>query len=80
MDNGKSNEEICQAVYDTAERYVISNVKSKDILELDLGVSLDDGELSVELFLVTVADDDETITASAVGAAMEEGDRLMGKG
>jgi len=76
-----SNDDACEAVYDAAERYVLSRVNARDLLEMDLCVRIEDGELFVELFLVTsTEDDDDALAKSAVDAAMKEGDRLMAGG
>ena len=71
-------QELCEAVHAAVERYVLSRVRPADVLDLDVGVRLEGGDLTVDVFVVTAVGDDEALARGAVDAAMEEGDRLLG--
>ena len=69
------------AVYDAALEYIRSVVPPKRIEDLDIVVGMDDGEVTVEIRLVT--DRGETIDQRTVDEtikiASEKADELMGK-
>jgi hypothetical protein len=75
------DEEITGAVYDAALDYIYSVVPSKRIQDLDVSVSMDDGEVAIDIRLVsdrTVEIDQKTVE-EAVKVASEKADELLGK-
>lgn len=75
------DEEIIEAVYDAALDYIYSVVPSKRIEDLDVAVGVDDGEVTIDIRLVTdrSVEVDQKTAEEAVKVASEKADELMGK-
>ncbi len=74
------DEEIIEAVYKAAFDYVNSVVPPKMIQDLEISVSKDDADITIDIQLVTsrTADVDQRTVEEAVKVASEKADELMG--
>jgi len=74
-------EEIIAAVYDAAVDHIYSVVPSKRVEDLDVSVALDDGEITIDVQLVTDrgVDVDQKTADEAVQVASEKADALLEK-
>ena len=77
MKTGFPSDEICESIHGAAESYIFSRLGSRDVLDLDIGVRLEDGELEVEVFLITTGGNDDELAAAAADVAVREGNRLI---
>ena len=77
MKTGFPTDEICESIHGAAQEYIFSRVEPKDILDLDIGVRLEDDELEVEVFLITTGSNDGELADGAADVAMQEGNRLI---
>jgi hypothetical protein len=73
-------EEVIEAVYGAALEYIYSVVPPKLIEDLDIVVGLDDGEVSIDIRLVTDRGEavDQKTVEEAIKVASEKADELMG--
>ncbi|AFC99621.1 hypothetical protein Mtc_0860 [Methanocella conradii HZ254] len=75
------DEQVVEAVYNAALEYIYSVVPPKLIEDLDIVVGLDEGEVTIEVRLVTsrpVEVDQKTVD-EAIKVASEKADELMRK-
>ncbi len=74
-----SEEEIIEAVYKAAYDYINSVVPSKMIQDLDISVSMDDADITIDIQLVTTrpAEVDQRTVEEAVKVASDKADELM---
>jgi hypothetical protein len=77
-----NDEQVIEAVYDAALEYVRSVVPPKRIDDLDIAVGMDDGEVTIDIRLVTDRGEaiDQRTVDEAIKVASEKADELMGKG
>lgn len=75
-----TDEEIIEAVYKAAFDYVNSVVPPKMIQDLEISISKDDADITIDIQLVTsrTADVDQRTVEEAVKVASEKADELMG--
>jgi hypothetical protein len=76
-----SDEELIEAVYDAALEYIYSVVPSKRVEDLDIAVGMEDGEVTIEVRLVTDRGEevDQRTVDEAIKVASEKADEMMGK-
>jgi hypothetical protein len=76
-----TDEEAIEAVYNAALEYVYSVVPSKRIEDLDIAVGMDEGEVTIEIRLITDRgeDVDQKTVDEAIKVASEKADELMGR-
>ena len=74
------DEEIIEAVYKAAYDHITSVVPPKMIEDLDISVSKDDENISIDIQLVTTrtTDIDQRTVEEAIKIASEKADELMG--
>jgi len=74
-------EGIIEAVYDAALDHIYSVVPPKRIQDLDIAVGLDDGEVTIDIRLVTdrTVEIDQRTVDEAVKTASEKADELLGR-
>lgn len=75
------DEAIIEAVYNAALDHIYSVVPPKRIQDLDIVVGLDDGEVTIDIRLVTdrIGEIDQRTVDEAVKVASEKADELLGK-
>ena len=75
-----TDEEITEAVYKAAFDYISSVVPPKMIRDLDISVTKDDADITIDIQLVTTrsADVDQRTVEEAIKVASEKADELMG--
>ncbi len=75
-----TDEEIIEAVYKAAFDYISSVVPPKMIQDLEISVTKDDADITIDIQLVTTrtADVDQRTVEEAVKVASEKADELMG--
>jgi hypothetical protein len=75
------DEDVIEAVYNAALEYIYSVVPPKRIEDLDVSVGMDDGEVTIDIRLVTDRGEaiDQKTVGEAVKVASEKADELMGK-
>lgn len=75
------DEELIEAVYNAALDHIYSVVPSKRIQDLDISVSMDDGELAIDIRLITDRSEevDRKTVEEAIKVASEKADELMEK-
>jgi hypothetical protein len=73
------DEDVIEAVYDAALDYIYSVVPPKRIQDLDISVGIDDGEVTIDIRLVTDRsfEIDQKTVEDAVKIASEKADELM---
>ena len=73
------DEEIIEAVYNAALDHINSVVPPKMVHDLDIVVGMDDGEITVEVRLITGRSEeiDQKTVEEAVKVASEKADELM---
>jgi hypothetical protein len=73
------DEDIIEAVYGAAFDYICSVVPPKRIQDLDISVGMDDGEVTIDIRLVTDRSEeiDQKTVDDAVKIASEKADELM---
>jgi hypothetical protein len=74
------DEEVIEAVYDSALEYIHSVVPPKRVEDLDIAVGIDDGEVTIDIRLVTDRGEaiDQRTVDEAIKIASEKADELMG--
>jgi len=75
------DEQVVEAVYNAALEYIYSVVPPKLIEDLDIVVGLDEGEVTIEIRLVTSrpGEVDQKTVDEAIKVASEKADELMRK-
>ncbi|WP_174590760.1 DUF3194 domain-containing protein [Methanocella conradii] len=75
------DEQVVEAVYNAALEYIYSVVPPKLIEDLDIVVGLDEGEVTIEVRLVTSrpGEVDQKTVDEAIKVASEKADELMRK-
>lgn len=75
------DEQVAEAVYNAALEYIYSVVPPKLIEDLDIVVGLDEGEVTIEVRLVTSrpGEVDQKTVDEAIKVASEKADELMRK-
>ena len=75
------DDEVIEAVYDAALEYIYSVVPSKRIDDLDIAVGMDNGEVTIDIRLITDRGEavDQKTVDEAIKVASEKADELMGK-
>ena len=75
------DEELIEAVYEAALEYIYSVVPSKRIDDLDIAVGMDNGEVTIDIRLITDRGEavDQKTVDEAIKVASEKADALMGK-
>jgi formylmethanofuran dehydrogenase subunit E-like metal-binding protein len=73
------DEDVIEAVYNAALDYIYSVVPPKRIQDLDISVGIDDGEVTIDIRLLTDRSDeiDQKTVDDAVKIASEKADELM---
>jgi hypothetical protein len=76
-----TDEEAIEAVYNAALEYIYSVVPPKRIEDLDIAVGMDEGEVTIEIRLITDRgeDVDQKTVDEAIKVASEKADELMGR-
>jgi hypothetical protein len=74
------DEIVIEAVYEAAIDYIYSVVPPKRIEDLDIAVGMDDGEVTIEVRLVTDRGEaiDQRTVDETIKIASEKADELMG--
>ncbi len=75
------DEDIIEAVYNAALEHIYSVVPPKRIEDLDVAVGMDEGEVTIEVRLITdrTEEIDQKTVDEAIKVASEKADELMGK-
>jgi len=73
------DEDVIEAVYNAALDYIYSVVPPKRILDLDISAGMDDGEVTIDIRLITdrSVEIDQRTVDEAVKVASEKADELM---
>lgn len=73
------DEALIEAVYDAALEYIYSVVPAKRIDDLDIAVALDEGEVTIDIRLITDRGEavDQKTVDEAIKVASEKAERLM---
>ncbi len=76
-----NDEQVIGAVYEAALEYIYSVVPSKRIEDLDIIVGMDEGEVTIDVRLLTDRGEaiDQRTVDEAINVASEKADELMGK-
>ncbi len=76
-----NDEAVIEAVYNAALDHIHSVVPPKRIEDLDIAVGLEDGEVTIDIRLVTDRGEavDQRTVDEAICVASEKADELMGK-
>jgi hypothetical protein len=76
-----TDEQVIEAVYNAALEYIYSVVPPKRIEDLDIVVGMDEGEVTIEVRLITDRPEeiDQKTVEEAIKVASEKADELMGK-
>ncbi|BAI62693.1 conserved hypothetical protein [Methanocella paludicola SANAE] len=74
------DEALIEAVYDAALEYIYSVVPVKRIDDLDIAVALDEGEVTIDIRLITDRGEavDQKTVDEAIKVASEKAEKLMG--
>ncbi len=75
------DEAVIEAVYNAALEYIYSVVPAKRIDDLDIAVGMDEGEVTIDIRLVTDRGEavDQKTVDEAIRVASEKAEELMGK-
>jgi hypothetical protein len=75
------DEKVIEAVYDAALEYINSVVPPKRVEDLDIAVGMDDGEVTIDIRLITDRGEaiDQKTVDEAMKVASEKADELMKK-
>ncbi len=75
------DEDVIGAVYDAALEYIYSVIPPKRIDDLDIAVGMDEGEVTIEVRLITDRGEavDQKTVDEAIKVASEKAATLMGK-
>jgi hypothetical protein len=76
-----TDEEAIEAVYNAALEYIYSVVPPKRIEDLDIAVGMDEGEVTIDIRLITDRGEavDQKTVDEAIKVASEKADELMGR-
>lgn len=75
-----SDEKVIEAVYDAALEHIYSVVPPKLVEDLDIAVGLEDGEVTIDIRLVTDRGEaiDQRTVDETIKVASDKADEMMG--